>query len=68
MACESNTDAAHVAGGTWHATGVAWSPREFASVQGQLDAIAHGRPSAFVGVLEYWLATPLGESHFDVKG
>ncbi len=46
----------------------AWGPKDTVYLQFRLRAIARYRPSAVVGVLDYWLGTPAGESDFDVRG
>ena len=46
----------------------AWGPTDTVYLQFRLRAIARYRPSAVVGVLDYWLGTPQGESDFDVRG
>ena len=45
-----------------------WVTQDAVYLQFRLRAIAQYRPSAVVGVIDYWLGTPRGESDFDVRG
>jgi hypothetical protein len=46
---------------------IAGRSHDAAPLQFRLNALARHQPGAVIGVLEYWLATPSGESDFDVK-
>lgn len=45
-----------------------WGPKDSATLQFRLRAIARHRPRAVAGVIDYWLGTRHGESDFDVRG
>jgi hypothetical protein len=67
MACESTSDTALLANDTALEKRDAWGPTDVTCIQLRLSAISRCRPNAVAAVLEHWLATPNGESDFDVK-
>ncbi len=42
-------------------------PVNASQLQIRREEIARCRPAVVAGILEHWLNTPQGESHFDVK-
>ncbi len=67
MACELIEDAAQTENEVADSRRAAWGPTDVECIQFRLRAIARCRPNAVAAVLEHWLATPSGESDFDVR-
>jgi flagellar biosynthesis/type III secretory pathway M-ring protein FliF/YscJ len=67
MSVKLHRPAAHRAGEAEAVVTEIWGPADTEQLQTRLAEIARCRPSAVAHLLEHWLHTPHGESHFDVK-
>jgi len=67
MACESISDTAPTATDSDVEHRDVWRPDDVTCFRLRLSAISRSRPNAVAVVLRHWLATPNGESDFDVR-